>query len=153
MRRAAAPSFCSSSCSRLAARCLPAAAHARPTCPSGQDALRRTGPDGRCLIDGQWLLRLDPADGPRSAPLRAARRPTGWTPTTRAERLERRGRLQRHDRGSVAWYRKDFRLPDRSARASWIARFESVNYRASVWLNGRKLGRSRGGYMPFDARA
>jgi beta-glucuronidase len=54
--------------------------------------------------------------------------------------------------GTVAWYRKDFHLPDRRARMDWLVRFESVNYRAKVWLNGRPIGRNTGAYLPWDVR-
>ena len=59
--------------------------------------------------------------------------------------------------GSVGWYRRDFVLPagafPRTVPVrfrSWIVRFESVNYDATVWLNGRKLGRHAGAYLPFE---
>ena len=29
-------------------------------------------------------------------------------------------------------------------------RFDSVNYRATVWLNGTRIGRHAGGFMPFE---
>ena len=45
--------------------------------------------------------------------------------------------------GNVHWYRKDFRLPRGSAASKWVLRFESVNYRARVWLNGKPLGAAR----------
>ena len=51
--------------------------------------------------------------------------------------------------GSIGWYRKDFELPTTSAALDWAMRFESVNYRADVWLNGRKVGSHRGAYLPF----
>jgi beta-glucuronidase len=44
----------------------------------------------------------------------------------------------------VGWYRKDFKLPSAASRLDWIVRFESVNYRSKVWLNGRPLGTHRG---------
>ena len=31
-------------------------------------------------------------------------------------------------------------------------RFESVNYRTRVWLNGREIGRNTGAYIPFQLR-
>ena len=34
----------------------------------------------------------------------------------------------------------------------WTARFESVNYRVSIWLNGRFLGKHEGAYLPFELR-
>ena len=33
---------------------------------------------------------------------------------------------------------------------SWIVRFESVNYDATVWLNGRKIGHHDVAYLPFE---
>ena len=35
---------------------------------------------------------------------------------------------------------------------NWILRFESVNYRSKVWLNGRPIGRNTGAYLPFEIR-
>ena len=54
--------------------------------------------------------------------------------------------------GTVGWYRKDFHLPDARARMNWLVRFESVNYRAKVWLNGKPIGRNTGAYLPFELR-
>ena len=31
-----------------------------------------------------------------------------------------------------------------------MVRFESVNYRATVWLNGRQIGTNAGAYLPFE---
>ncbi len=53
-------------------------------------------------------------------------------------------------RGTVAWYRKDFVLPSRDAALGWKLRFESVNYRAKVWLNGVLLGEHEFAYVPFE---
>ena len=46
-------------------------------------------------------------------------------------------------------------LPPARAPASalsWVVRFESVNYRARVWLNGQPIGANRGAYLPFELR-
>jgi beta-glucuronidase len=52
--------------------------------------------------------------------------------------------------GGVGWYRKDFKLPSSAKQYSWVIRFESVNYRARVWLNGKPLGSNTGAYLPFE---
>ena len=52
--------------------------------------------------------------------------------------------------GSIGWYRRDFELPDADAALQWVVRFESVNYRATVWLNGREIGTNAGAYLPFE---
>src|SRR6185312_13297935 len=54
--------------------------------------------------------------------------------------------------GGRAWYRKDFRPPPVRRQSAWIVRFESVNLRARVWLNGRELGRHVGAFEPFEFR-
>lgn len=51
------------------------------------------------------------------------------------------------------WYRIRFDRPEEAAgRLVWL-RFEGINYRADVWLNGRKLGRIDGAFTRgvFDA--
>ena len=37
-----------------------------------------------------------------------------------------------------------------AADRSWLIEFESVNYAATVWLNGHELGTHAGGYLPFE---
>ena len=56
----------------------------------------------------------------------------------------------RQDYEGVAWYGKTFTLPaewrDRTVRL----RFEAVNYRAEVWVNGEAAGAHEGGYTGFE---
>ena len=55
------------------------------------------------------------------------------------------------NRATVGWYRKEFTLPEapKDVQRFWKVRFEGVNYRSTVWLNGRRLG-SFVGYFPFE---
>lgn len=108
------------------------------------------GQDGRRTIDGPWLLRLDPDDTGLGQRLFAQTTTEGWTATSVPSAWNAGDDSTASFTGSVAWYRKDFRLPSRARTLSWIARFESVNFRATVWLNGRKLGDHVGGYLPFE---
>ena len=52
--------------------------------------------------------------------------------------------------GGIGWYRKDFELPEADAALAWAVRFESVNYRTQVWLNGKPVGENTGAYIPFE---
>ncbi len=45
--------------------------------------------------------------------------------------------------------RRARRLPQGST-ASWL-RFEAVDWRADVWVNGKKVAEHEGGYSPFEA--
>src|SRR5918998_1570431 len=49
--------------------------------------------------------------------------------------------------GSVAWYRTTFKVPD---DGKYVLRFESVNHKASVWIDGRPMGEHVGTYLPFE---
>jgi exo-1,4-beta-D-glucosaminidase len=54
------------------------------------------------------------------------------------------------------WYRTEFRLPqDYAGRLVWL-RFEGINYRANIWLNGRKLADAKdvaGAYRIYEFNA
>ncbi len=116
-----------------------------------QGALYRSGPDGRYLLGGQWLFRADRGRGLRAGFQRARSR-AGWTAVTVPNAWNAGDESDDSMRGAVVWYRKDFRVPDRRAELSWIVRFESVNYRTQVWLNGRRIGGNKGAYLPFEVR-
>src|SRR5881227_2553418 len=45
------------------------------------------------------------------------------------------------------------RTPKTGHGVSWVVRFESVNYRARVYLNGRQIGSHEGAYLPFEVPA
>jgi exo-1,4-beta-D-glucosaminidase len=38
------------------------------------------------------------------------------------------------------WYRREFEIPAAAAQRRLWLNFDSINYRANIWLNGRKLG-------------
>jgi beta-glucuronidase len=48
------------------------------------------------------------------------------------------------------WYRKNFDFHPRRAGDRVFVYFGAVNYRADVYLNGKKLGMHAGGFTPFD---
>ncbi|HJT25356.1 MAG TPA: glycoside hydrolase family 2 TIM barrel-domain containing protein, partial [bacterium] len=49
-----------------------------------------------------------------------------------------------------AWYQKNFSYTPSPKQGKSFIRFGSVNYHATVWINGRKLGTHEGGHLPFD---
>ncbi|MCB1133266.1 MAG: beta-glucuronidase, partial [Verrucomicrobiae bacterium] len=51
--------------------------------------------------------------------------------------------------GSV-WYRHKFDCPEAGKGGRFFLRFGAVNYRADVYLNGKRLGTHWGGFTPFD---
>ena len=50
----------------------------------------------------------------------------------------------------VVWYRRSFEVPRRDSDHQLILRFEAVDYTATVWVNGVRVGSHEGGYTPFS---
>lgn len=113
--------------------------------------LYEQGPSGRYLLDGTWLRRLDPADTGAGAGWAASTDTAGWEKVTVPNAWNATDESMASYLGGVAWYRRDFTLPAGApSSASWVVRFESVNYSATVWLNGRRLATHKGAYEPFE---
>jgi beta-glucuronidase len=112
----------------------------------------RDGPDNRYLLGGTWLFRLDTAGVGQRERFQRQSSTDGWTATTVPNAWNVGDNSVASMTGTTGWYRKDFHLPDRSARMDWLVRFESVNYRSTVWLNGRPIGRNTGAYLPWALR-
>ncbi len=51
--------------------------------------------------------------------------------------------------GTIAWYRLKLPTPVTPAGFSWALRFEGVRRKATVYLNGRRVGGSQKAYEPF----
>jgi hypothetical protein len=111
------------------------------------------GPDGRRALDGAWVVRKvvtgsDPLSRVDSRGL-SLRGPKGDFGGARVDLpySPNAGELTlRSYAGSVAWYRTD--LAVRGGR--YALRFEAVNHRATVWVDGRLAGRHVGDDLPFD---
>jgi hypothetical protein len=52
--------------------------------------------------------------------------------------------------GSIAWYRTSFQA---ATAGVYALSFQSANYLATVWVDGRELGSHHGSYLPFEERA
>ena len=52
----------------------------------------------------------------------------------------------------IGWYRRRFTVPKEfpADHRVWL-RFGAVDWRADVWVNGRKVAEHEGGYTPFEA--
>jgi beta-glucuronidase len=114
-------------------------ASAAPSVPA-ERALYADGPTGRYLLDAGWQAR-------RASSSR-------WTPVSVPDAFNARDLNARGFRGGVRWYRDRFVAPAADAATTgWALRFEAVNRRATVWLNGRRLGGHDGAYEPFELAA
>jgi len=131
---------------------------AYPAQPPTKGALYRDGQDGRYLLGGTWLYRADRGNvGLAAGWWRNVAATDGWAPVSVPNSYNAGDFSTASMDGYVGWYRRDFTLPANAfARYvprkwhHWIVRFESVNYRATVWLNGQQIGGHTGAYLPFE---
>ena len=136
-------------CAAAAATSAPAAVADRGAAPEHRTLIRE-GQVGRLLLGGTWYFRLD--DRREGARRGFARRRSlrGWRPVTVPHNWN--GADTVFNRPSHGWYRREIVLPrgPRRRRTPWIARFEGASHHATVYLNGREVGRHSGGYTPFE---
>ncbi len=50
----------------------------------------------------------------------------------------------------AGWYRRTVHVPTAWRGRRVVVRFEGVNYHATAWLNGQRLGEHRDGFLPFE---
>ena len=48
------------------------------------------------------------------------------------------------------WYKKSFNIENYNKNKRYYIHFGAVNYRADVYVNGKKLGMHKGGFTPFN---
>jgi Glycosyl hydrolases family 2, TIM barrel domain/Glycosyl hydrolases family 2, sugar binding domain len=97
------------------------------------------GPTGRVALDGPWTVRVLPGGAPKRVHVPYS--PNAGAVSGPAGQVS-------FD-GAVAWYRTTVRV---AAAGDYAIRFESVNHRASVFVDGRLVARHTGAYLPFEAR-
>jgi hypothetical protein len=113
--------------------------------------MSHTGVAGRIALDGRWRVALDPQG---TGAQRAFARGRFGGQAVRLPYVPNAGRItgkagERSFEGSVAWYRTTFRVPK---TGRYALRFESVNHKADVWVDGRRVGGHTGVYLPFEVR-
>jgi hypothetical protein len=118
--------------------------------PAGQSIVG-DGPGGRTALT-RWTLRRDPAD--RGIALGWQRGGFGGASVSVPDVIDPTryagAAAQANYEGSVAWYRTTFTAP---ATGTFALTFQSANFAARVWVDGRTLGSHQGSYLPFELRA
>jgi beta-glucuronidase len=142
----------------LAVLVLPATALAQSatSAAEGDGLLNKTlykgGASGRFLMGGQWYFRMDPSGNGASQGFQSSASTVGWKPVAVPNAWNAKDYSDASFAGGVGWYKKSFHLPSSSKSTSWVVRFESVNYRTQVYLNGKLVGKNTGAYIPFEIR-
>jgi hypothetical protein len=97
------------------------------------------GPTGRVALDGTWTVRLQSGGTSRRVHVPYSPNAAAVSGMAGKQSFE----------GGVATYRTGVRV---AAAGDYAIRFESVNHRASVFVDGRLVARHVGAYEAFEAR-
>ena len=64
--------------------------------------------------------------------------------------LDREGNYRDEPRHTIGWYRKTVSIPENWGDKRVILKFGAVDWEATVWVNGKRIGKSENGYLPFE---
>jgi len=120
--------------------------------PHGGSPTIYAGPGDRAQLDGLWRFRGDPKAKGLDRNYQAGkfggelvRLP--YVPD--ATKISGRRGIPYY-RGKVVWYRTKLDVP---TDGSYAIRFESVNHKADVFIDGKRVGKHTGEYLPFEVKA
>ena len=119
--------------------------------PHGGEPTIYAGPGGRAQLDGRWRFKSDNRD---LGTKRGYRRGGFDGVLVRAPFVPRATQIKgaagkANFKGGVGWYRTHLDVP---AERLYAIRFESINHRAQVFLDGKRVATHKGEYLPFEVR-
>ena len=120
--------------------------------PHGAAPVIYAGPGDRAQLDGRWRFKRDRDDVGLDKGYQAGnfggdlvRLP--FVPDATKIRGQRGVATFN---GTIGWYRTSIEVP---TDGRYAIRFESVNHKAQVFIDGHLAGRHTGEYLPFDVRS
>jgi hypothetical protein len=102
--------------------------------------------DPAVALSGDWEFRPDPEDTGQASAWYERSRPWDDSRTVSVPHSWQEESDLREYTG-VGWYRRQFSFDGCDGRAYLV--FGAVDYEATVWVNGERVGHNTGGYLPF----
>jgi hypothetical protein len=120
--------------------------------PHGDPPLIYSGPGDRAQLSGLWRFKRDPDDvgldkGYADGRFKGDLVHTPYVPS--ATRISGRRGIATF-RGTIGWYRTKIDVP---TDGLYAIRFESVNHKVQVFVDGNLVRTHTGEYLPFEAQA
>ena len=97
-------------------------------------------------LNGWWGFEVDAGDSGLERGL-AERELTGEILVPFCPEAPRSG-LEETDRMAAVWYRRSFTVPSDWSGRRVLLHLQAVDHEATVWVNGKVVGRHRGGFTP-----
>ncbi len=119
--------------------------------PHGAPPTIYAGPGDRAQLDGRWRFRRDHQDvgldkGFQAGTFDGELVRVPYVPD--ATKISGRRGIAVF-RGTVAWYRTKIDVP---VDGTYAIRFESVNHKAQVFIDGKRVAKHTGEYLPFEVK-
>jgi beta-glucuronidase len=111
------------------------------------------GQTNRFTLDGTWFLKTDPTNVGTAARYQSLKNFSSWKKVSIPNAFNAGDSSEASYTGSIAWYATQFNRPASPGGANWILQFNSANLKATVYLNGRRIGEHVGGNIPFEVPA
>ncbi len=99
-------------------------------------------------LNGEWEAELDPGDSGEERGLVSRDRFDRGIVVPFCVESELSG-VGHRDFCRAVWYRRRVRVPEEWGGGRVLLHFDAVDYRATVWVNGSRIGSHRGGSSPF----
>ena len=64
--------------------------------------------------------------------------------------LDREGNYRGEPRHTIGWYRRTVSIPENWGDRRVILNFGAIDWEATVWVNGKQVGKHDNGYLPFE---
>ncbi|MGH2959328.1 MAG: glycoside hydrolase family 2 protein [Solirubrobacterales bacterium] len=111
------------------------------------------GQTNRFTLDGTWFLKQDPTNLGQAGHYESTQNFSTWKSIKIPNAFNAGDASEASYTGSIAWYATQFNRPASPKGSNWILQFNSANMRATVFLNGRRIGEHVGGNIPFEVPA
>jgi beta-galactosidase/beta-glucuronidase len=100
-------------------------------------------------LNGEWEFAFDDADAGLASGWHDGRALEGRIVVPFPYQSELSG-IDDKSIHEVVWYARSFEVAGEWAGRDLLLHFGAVDYRTTVWVNGREVGHNRGGHVPFS---
>jgi beta-galactosidase/beta-glucuronidase len=99
-------------------------------------------------LNGEWEFEIDHGKSGRARELHKTERLNSKIKVPFCPESKLSG-VEFTDFMSSVWYRREFTVPEEFGSDRILIHFGAVDYEAEVWINGKSVGKHKGGYTSF----
>ncbi|MFE6073830.1 glycoside hydrolase family 2 protein [Paenibacillus sp. NPDC057886] len=100
-------------------------------------------------LNGTWQFEMDHGKSGKERGYEQSEHPLSGTITVPFCPESKLSAVAYTDFMAAVWYKREFSIPDTWVNGRILLHFGAVDYEAEIWVNGKAVGKHRGGYSPF----